>query len=303
MIDHPTLKERILLTDIRSSAVLFRYLIQQEPKKTILLPINICGIVPEVTKQAGYLLEFVDIDPKDYCPDQQIVLNKVTQNPNRYSGFMDNLTYGLETDRSGFYHEIKNAVPRISIIEDRCSNIPSFHFSKFADLTLYSTGYAKQVDLGFGGYGPVNKNFNENSGGQISIRINTNGKNYEFSTHSFPSDENSYFRDLDLKLEMVKQHKKSLNEIYKTLLPKEIQMESQFNSWRFNILVQNNKEIIRRIFEANLFASNHFAPIKGGPDEFPVAFGLYNKVINLFNDFYYSEEQAQRTCEVIKRYL
>lgn len=303
MIDHPTLKERILLTDTRASAVLFRYLIQMEPKKTILLPVCICGIVPEVVKQAGYLLEFVDIDPNNYCPDQQIVLNKVTQNPKRYSGLIDNLTYGSETDRSGFYYEIKNIVPEIFIIEDRCSNTPSFHFSRFGDLTLYSTGYAKQVDLGFGGYGLVNKYFNENNGEPISIIIKTNGKKYEFSTHSFPADENSYFRELDLKLEMVKQYKKSINNIYETLLPNEIQLGSQFNSWRFNIIVKNNKEIITKIFEANLFASNHFAPIKGSADEFPVAFGLYNKIINLFNDFYYSEEQAQRTCEVIKRYL
>ncbi len=296
-------KNREIITDIRASAVLHRYLIQQNSRKTIILPVNISGIVPEVVKIAGYSLEFVDIDTKDYSPNQQIVLDKIARNPTHYSGFIDNFTYGVQTERSEFYQEVNTLAPELFIIEDRCSNTPFFEFSGNADLTLYSTGYAKQADIGFGGYGIVDGHFQEAEPDQTSLFINADGKNYQFSTHSFPSEMNSYFREIAEKLDRVLPHKISLNKIYETQLPIEIQMASSFNQWRFNILVKNKQEIIQRIFEADLFASSHFIPLKGIESDFPVAYGLHSKVINLFNDLYYSEEQAFNTCKIINRYL
>lgn len=288
--------------DSRASAILFRFLIQQNSRKTLLLPVNICGIVPEVVIRAGYTIEFVDIDTKNYCPDQQIVLDHVNRNPTRYSGFIDNFTYGLQTERSGFYHEIKTVTPEMFIIEDRCSDTPSFDFSGKADLTLYSTGYAKQADIGFGGYGIVTAHFNEAEEDQTSLCIHADNKSYQFSTNSFPSEMNSYFREIAEKLGRVLPHKELLNNIYVTQLPKEIQLASRFNRWRFNILVENKKEILKRIFEAGLFASSHFMPLEGSESDFPVAYRLHSKVINLFNDLYYSEEQAFNTCKIINRY-
>lgn len=303
MFDFSSLQERILLTDIRASAILYSYLIQQNSRKTIILPVNICGIVPEVLIKAGYTLEFVDIDTQDYCPDQQIVLDKIAKNSTLYSGIIDNFTYGVKTDRSEFYKELKTEAPRLFIIEDRCSKTPSLEFSEFADLTLYSTGYAKQVDIGFGGFGIVNGHFKEAEEIQTSLCLHADGKNYQFSTHSFPSELNSYFREITEKLDRVLPHKELLNKVYEVQLPEEIQMASRFNHWRFNILVKNKQEIIQRVFEAGIFASSHFTPLQGCEADFPVAYGLHSKVINLFNDLYYSEEQAYNTCKIINKYL
>lgn len=303
MFDYSSLNEKIILTDIRASAILYRFLIQQNSRKTLLLPVNICGIVPEVVIRAGYTIEFVDIDTQDYCPDQKIILDKIAKNPTCYSGIIDNFTYGVQTERSMLYHEIKTVAPEMFIIEDRCSVTPSFDFSGKADLTLYSTGYAKQADIGFGGYGIVNEHFNEAEEDQTSLCIHTDSKSYQFSTHSFPFEMNSYFREIAEKIGRVQPHRKSLNKIYETELPVEIQLASRFNHWRFNILVENKKEILNRIFEAGLFASSHFVSLEGSESDFPVAYRLHNKVINLFNDLYYSEEQAFNTCKIITRYL
>ena len=80
------------------------------------------------------------------------------------------------------------------------------------------------------------------------------------------------------------------------MLPKEIQFPIEYQNWRFNIRVNNKEEILKNIFDAGLFASGHYKPLA---DHCPVAKDLYEHVINLFNDFYYTEEQARRTCEVI----
>lgn len=290
-----------VITDSRASAVLYRFLIQQPGRKTVLLPVNICSIVPAVIYKAGYDVEYVDIDPSDLCPDEEIILQKINRDTGKYSGILYNYTYGIETDKNSFYESLKNTFENLWLIEDKCSNMPGPEHSLHCDLTIYSTGYAKQVDLGYGGFGIMNEAFLEMAEVKDTFVVQADGKPYTVAAGSFPYSVDKYFKAIDKLMDVIIRHKAKLNAIYRRHLPQSIQLDERFQSWRFHILVDNKKEILEKIFSENLFASNHFKPMSQDRDKFPNAYNLHDKVINLFNDFYYTEEQACRTCEIINK--
>ena len=89
------------------------------------------------------------------------------------------------------------------------------------------------------------------------------------------------------------------------MLPKSIQVENQLNNWRYIIMVENQQEVLEAIFEHNLFAGTNFPSVsylfKGISS--PVAEEEASHIINLFNDFRISEEQAIEICNVINKVL
>ena len=105
----------------------------------------------------------------------------------------------------------------------------------------------------------------------------------------------------------IKKHKDEINSIYRNDLPQSIQMEDKFQNWRFNILVDPDikTKIINKLFDNKLFASTHYYPLSylWKKQEMPKSLFLYNKVINLFNDLYYTEEQAKYSCKIIRKYI
>ena len=100
------------------------------------------------------------------------------------------------------------------------------------------------------------------------------------------------------KMDAVIMHKEKLNAIYRKNLPAAIQLPAPYQHWRFNIIVPNKEDVLNALFDAGLFASGHYNPQADGCN---IASNLYTHVINLFNDFYYTEEQAIKTCEIINR--
>ena len=94
-----------------------------------------------------------------------------------------------------------------------------------------------------------------------------------------------------------------INEIYSGLLPKEIQFPNDFHNWRFNIKVKNKQKVLACIFEQQLFASSHYASIAHlfSPQSAPVAEQVHNNIVNLFNDFRFSEDMASRLCHVVNQ--
>jgi hypothetical protein len=99
--------------------------------------------------------------------------------------------------------------------------------------------------------------------------------------------------------------RQALNLIYESALPKEIQLSSNYQTWRFNIRVENKSQILSAIFEAGLFASSHYASLAGiMTDGFaPCAESLADEVINLFNDEHFDEEKTRKVCHIISRNL
>ena len=54
----------------------------------------------------------------------------------------------------------KKLAPHLKIIDDACLSYPNFNskISHQVDLELYSTGYSKPVDIGYGGFAKIHDN-------------------------------------------------------------------------------------------------------------------------------------------------
>ena len=101
------------------------------------------------------------------------------------------------------------------------------------------------------------------------------------------------------------EHRVSLNEIYASRLPQEIQLPAAFQNWRFNIRIRDKQRILDAIFSSGLFASSHYASLAGimGEGEAREAQALGESILNLFNDYHFSPDQAEQVCKIIAENL
>lgn len=269
----------------RANKILFNFLRSNNLQGKVILPANICHDVVETLQYAGYTLQFVDIDARTLCLDwkQAIALTKEA------CAILFVHTYGLEDDFSDFYSAAREENPKIAIIDDRCLCFPCLDLVQTdADLVLYSTGEKKQVDLGIGGIGYVADGWKYED---ILVSENAVLKNDTWMPNN---------AEIEKKMDAVIAHKEKLNAIYRRNIPKRYRLPDLYQHWRFNIIVPHKGEVLKAIFDSGLFASGHYA-VQGG--DCPVATNLHAIVINLFNDFYYTEEQVQQTCDVILEML
>lgn len=142
----------MIITANRASAVLCSFLDSQKYEKPFLLPANVCPVVPLSFMKAGVDFGFVDID-ETHAMNKSLAMELVKRGD--YAGLVFVHAYGKVYDNTDFYKEIKEEHPNICIIDDRCLCQPdlSGDQQKNIDLRLYSTGYAKYVELSFGGFG------------------------------------------------------------------------------------------------------------------------------------------------------
>jgi len=98
------------MLDSRTSAVLYRFLAFRPVKKTILLPVNICTVVPAIIEKSGYEIEYVDIAKDDLCPDQGEINLKLAADKAKYSALVYNYTYGVEVDTTAFLKNLKETI-------------------------------------------------------------------------------------------------------------------------------------------------------------------------------------------------
>ena len=273
------------VTGYRANKILYNFVKSNNLRGKILLPANICPDVVETMRYAGNPLYFVDIDAHTLCLDWQQVQSFAKD----AVAVLVVHTYGVEEDFNEQFAALRAVNPNIVIIDDRCLCMPELNKpNSTGDLVLYSTCGKKQVDLGMGGIGYVadDRNYEE-----VIVP-----KNEVLTNETWEIDE----KVLLAKTDTVIKHKEKLNAIYCKNLPSVIQLPAPYQHWRFNILVPNKEEILRSLFDAGLFASGHYAPQADGCT---IAYNLYQHVINLFNDFYYTEEQAKRTCEIINKLI
>lgn len=301
----------------RASAILYNVLVGQKEKRPWLLPANICPIVPITFFKAGVPFEFVDISAETLHMDLKQV--EVQIKKRRIGGVLFAHTYGKADTPHPFFEFAKSLDPELIIVDDRCLCVPDFEGSPFADVTLYSTGYAKMVDLGFGGYAFINNEilykparlmFNEHHHAQVEDAYKKSIQNRSRYTYrdcdwldtseSLP-EWNEYRRQVEDNLHTSIVHREQLNQIYASTLPLEIQLPQGFQMWRFNIRVENKPRMLEAIFDAGLFASSHYVPLTGimANGNAPEADRLAGEVINLFNDHHFDTQKAGRVCEVI----
>lgn len=264
---------------------MFNFLKSNHLTGTIVLPANICPDVVDTLRYAGNPLHFVDIDAHTLCVDWQQVQSVAKD----ATAVLAVHTYGIEDDFNEEFAALRAMNPNIVIIDDRCLCMPELDEpNSTANLVLYSTGEKKQVELGMGGIGYVADGWN--------YEVINVPENDVLTNEKWMLDEKA----LLVKMDAVIKHKEKLNAIYRKNLPASIQLPAPFQHWRFSIIVPNKEGVLRALFDARLFASGHYKPQAEGCN---VANNLYNHVINLFNDFYYTEEQTTRTCNIINQII
>ncbi len=311
----------MIIFEQRASTVLFNLLCSYPRKGVMLLPANICPIVPITLAKAGCAYEFIDINKETLCMDHDAVMKRWTDKGQKPAGILYVRTYGAVFDASATFTSVKSIDPSALIIDDRCLCPPDFNLMlpDSVDIALFSTGHTKSVDVGFGGFGfmhddvPYTRShclFDVDS-------LSTLTANYKYSLEngltfvyhnsnwldtSVPVDSWAEYRQrVERECVSALKHKDQINEIYTTQLPPSIQLPATFNNWRFNIWVNDKAAVLAAIRRENLFASGHYDSLAGvfGLGYAPIAKNLHSHIINLFNDSYFTLEQAQRLVNVI----
>jgi hypothetical protein len=305
----------------RASAILYNILIGRADLRPWLLPANICPIVPITFLKARVPFEFVDISATTLHMDLEQAEDLIKRRG--FGGLLYAHTYGEPSTPQDFFSAIKRLDPELMIVDDRCLCIPDIEPIHSADVILYSTGYAKIVELNFGGYAFLRDGLEYQS---TSLPFNPAHHNEieKLYKQAIQKRERFIYQDSDwlqidppfpawydysLQIEARRKdslaHRAELNQIYESRLPKELQLPQGYQTWRFNIRVKNKSQILNAIFNAGLFASSHYASMAGiMADGFaPHAETLANDAINLFNDKHFDEGKAHKVCDVILRNL
>ena len=301
----------------RASTILYNLLTARADSRPWLLPANICPIVPITFLKARTPFEFVDISAATLHMDLEQAEGRIKTR--KFGGLLYAHTYGEPSTPRDFFASVKYLAPEFVLVDDRCLCIPDFEYDSSVDLTLYSTGYAKIVDLDFGGYAfaqddleyqLTNLPFNP----QDLIKLEATYKEAVETREAFIYHDSDWLETYapmpawyDYRQQIEKGLKASLfsrtglNVVYQKLLPQAIQLPQAYQIWRYNIRVKNSANVLKAIFEARLFASSHYASLAGIMVEglAPQAETLANQVINLFNDHHFDLQKVEKICEVI----
>jgi len=307
----------------RASAILYNLLKSQANTKPWLLPANICPIVPITFFKAGVPVEFVDISAETLHMDLEQAEGRLERGA--YGGILYAHTYGEPSTPDDFFQHVKSLYLDLLLVDDRCLCLPDLEPNPdmVADVTLYSTGYAKMVELNFGGYAflkegtpyqPQHLPFNPQAHEEIEKGYKQaiqNRRPYVYKDSAWLQTDADlpawydYRQQIEAGLETAWQHRAALNKIYANHLPAEVQLPQAYQSWRFNLRLKNKKRVLKSIFSAGLFASSHYASLAGvmAPGQCIQAETLANEIINLFNDHYFDPQQVEQVCVVIMENL
>ena len=307
----------------RASTILYHLLKSQTSPYPWLLPANICPIVPITFFKAHVPFEFVDISASTLHMDLDQAEDLIARR--NYGGLLYAHTYGEASTPIEFFANAKSIDPKLLIIDDRCLCTPDLEpdINSLADVSLYSTGYAKIAELNFGGYAFIKEDipyaperlpFSLQDYGELEraykeavlqrVRFMYHDTHWLETVSDLPAWHN-YRALIENELKKSMAQRALLNQTYESGLPVEIQLPKAYQTWRFNIRVKNKKRIMDAIFNAGLFASSHYASLAGimAEGHASQAKKLENEIVNLFNDHHFSAEQAEQVCEIIKENL
>lgn len=268
-------------------------------------------------------MKILDISSTDLGVNRQDLRSALTNQ--EIQGVIHAPTFGNNEDHSGLFDEIKSMSNAI-IVNDLCLSAPILNPNPHGhcDVELYSTGYSKYVDLGYGGYAWIDSRFHYTDQIQDFNKTHENEldqmfRNAVFSGSSIDLDmiseynwlsplsleSSDYWTQITSKLDKVHKHKSSINAIYKELIPIENQLPDTMHQWRFQVHINNKTDFLESLSKENLFASSHYFPLgklfgeESSKEEWDQ---LFSRTVNLFNDFRYTPEMAKRTSELILRY-
>ncbi len=292
---------------------------------TIIIPSNICHDVYFVLESIGMNIVFVDIDKSSL--EQSITSSLDSVMSNKKVILLWNHQYGIPDSPYDFFELVKLTKTETIIIDDRClCNASEYEFNvkdMYVDLILYSTGYGKQVELNHGAFGIYQdfyfmsdsyNNFNEDIYINLKEELAHNDTNVSVLKDGIKNVWQGVNYDsmsiCQYKSNIIREntkwsnHKEQIKNIFSSGITTNIKVSNKFNNWRYHILVKNKSILLKKIFDAGLFASGHYPSIGSIIDnrEYPNAEWLHRSVINLFIDKHYTVEDANRTVEIINKY-
>ncbi|MCT4665386.1 MAG: hypothetical protein N4A45_09165 [Flavobacteriales bacterium] len=316
-----------LVFNHRASAILYHFIkSNKHANKVWIIPTNVCHYVAATILKAGAQIEILDVD-STLCLDRKKTLEKLRNN-DHYAGIIYVRTFGVDLEVNSFFDAIKTINKNLFIVDDLCLSVPNFDrlLNPLVDLELYSTGYSKYVDIGFGGYAKIQNHlkYEEQSipflekeeaifdqyfralifESKPIIKEELNATVQLNWLKSSSLDKEKYQKLVIQKREEISKTKKEINVIYEAGL-ESIKLKNSASLWRFNIVVDNRDKVLNLFAENDLFASKHYYSLsKIFPSEkTPFWDGIQNNIINLFNDFRYSKSQAEQTVELLKKTL
>lgn len=307
--------------------MLFNLLRYRGDPRPFLLPANICPIVPVTFRKAGQPFRLVDVDERDLGIDRKACLQRLQSEPGGYAGVLYVRPYGALEDLSLFFRALRLVARDLLIVDDRClcePDVGGVSLTPDADMTLYSTGRAKPVDVGWGGFAHLRPRLGYSDAGtdfdpaaleeverQYKLAIRTcrpfQGDGGAWLDTRPPITAWAEYRETVLaEQSLVSEHRRRLNRFYTERLPRSIQLPSQFQGWRFQIRTTEAQRLVDRLIVSGLFASRHYASLGRGifdTGTFPIAEALAESVVNLFNDRHYDQRRAERTVEIVLEHV
>jgi dTDP-4-amino-4,6-dideoxygalactose transaminase len=325
--------------EARASTILFQ-LVSAIPAEAglFLLPANICPVVPMALLSAGRRFEFIDLDEEHLCMSEALLLQRLAAAEEApVAGIIFVHTYGFEMQVEALFRQLKALVPHLLIVDDRCLCVPvsdnDMHDLQGADVLLFSTGYSKQVDLGFGGlaylaegtaYATLFRECSEDDLERLTVlykqHIREQTPIYRatdpeavgalqalrwLDTAPPKTTWREHMSSLRIAQDRIKDHREKINTIYKRWIPPPVRLPDGYHGWRFQIRLADSEALLEKIFAAGFFASDHYFPaaILFGGQACPVATRVQRTVINLFNDFHVEAADAEAIGEIVARHL
>ena len=306
------------VTQSRASAVLYNVLRSNRVTGTALIPGNICESVPATYLKCGLEVRFCDIGRADWQADRSAAAE--IRRHGRISVLHWHHTYGyIGSGDNAFLEAVRAEHPGLLVVDDRCLCFPDIEGKDAvpADVVLYSTGNKKCVDIGGGGFGWIRDGlkyeshplpydprakqaFEEHTRmcrrdhAHVSREVMLSGW---LDTENAPADYDERVREAAGK---AAEHRREINEIYRDLPGS---MDPAYCGWRYQLLLENAAECAKALFDAGLFCSSHYRSLGNGyftDDRTPGCEWLEQHVINLFNDFNVTKQQAEQTAEILR---
>lgn len=326
--------------EARASAVIFR-LAAAVPRSrgVFLLPANICPVVPLALVAAERKFEFVDLDPETLCPSSGLLQERLGAAGRRpVAAVIYARSYGAPLDAEPLFEALRRQAPDLLIVDDRCLSVPIPEAEKMdakgADAVLFSTGYSKPVDLGYGGFAhlrdhvPYSSREREYDPADLERITELYKSHIRSQTTMWSGDEAvgdrsslaglrwldtgapetpwlRYAEAVRREISGAEAHRARVNAVYRRWIPRGVQLGPGFHGWRFQMRVADPDSLQRKIFDAGLFASRHYFPSARlfGDRSCSVAHDLHSDILNLFNDFRVSEADAERLGRLVREHV
>ena len=314
----------------RASTVLFKFIRSNCQDYVFLVPANVCSVVPLTLLKLGVSFKFVDIDRTTHAGSLELIKAELVKLGSRKKGLIYVNSYGNKRNLGYFYDAIKQQDSSLIIIEDNCLCVPettrTYPYDNI-DLELYSTGDSKFVQLSLGGgYGlmkdcvaysehhePFNPYGYRDQVEQVK-KCRKDNSRFTYRENGWLPFEplgsalspEEYIDRVKSEVLESRTHKVKINHIYDGIIPAGLKLGDEYNNWRYNVIVPTvhmQKAILDELSAEGLFASAHYASaafIFNG-QQCANAEYEHDHMINLFNEYKYSEEMAVRTAMIIKR--